>query len=399
MKLVEQHIIRKGHFYFTECDHLGFRSKNLFNAALYIIRQHFFKTRKFVNYSTLQKRMQDENNPDYRALPAKVSQWVLKMVSLSFKSFFGLVQSFKKNPQKQKGRPSIPHYKHKTKGRNVLIYTIQAISKTELRKGYIQLSGTSIRFKTKCKAHEIKQVRLVPRYGYYVLEVVYEIQEPPLTKSRRCAAIDLGLNNLGALTFNFSKQPILVKGTPLKSINQYFNKKKAELMSYIGNVGTSKRIQALSFKRWKKIKDYLHKASRYIVNQLVSSGVSALIVGWNKQMKQDINIGKRNNQNFVSIPHATFIQMLGYKCKMAGIRLITTEESYTSKCSFLDGESVKKHLLYKGKRIKRGLFRSQKGILINADVNASYNIMKKVVPKAFAKGIEGVVVHPISVCL
>ena len=399
MNLVEQHIIKNGHQFYKESDGLGFLSKNLYNAALYAIRQYFFKTRKFLNYNALQKLMQNENNPDYRALPAKVSQWVLKMVSLAFKSFFNAQKSYQKNPKKFKAPPQIPKYKHKTKGRNLLTYTIQAISKKELRQGYIQLSSTNIRFKTKRKANEIKQVRLIPRNGCYVLEVIYEIQEPPLTKSRRCAAIDLGLNNLAALTFNFSKQPILIKGTPLKSINQYFNKKKAKLMSYIGDVGNSRKIQALCFKRWKKIKDYLHKASRYIVNQLVSSGVSALIVGWNKQMKQDINIGKRNNQNFVSIPYATFIQMLAYKCKMAGIRLIVTEENYTSKCSFLDGESIKKHLIYKGRRIKRGLFRSRKGILINADVNASYNIMKKVVPKAFAKGIEGVVVHPISVCL
>lgn len=399
MNLVEQHIIRHGHKFFKECEVLGFASKNLYNAALYIIRQYFFKTGKFLNYNALQKKMQEENNSDYRALPAKVSQWVLKMISLAFKSFFNANRSYRKNPKKFKAKPQLPKYKHKIKGRNLLIYTIQAISKKALKESDIQLSKTSIRFKTKRKAHEIKQVRLIPRYGYYVLEVIYEIPEPALIKSPRCASIDLGVNNLGAVTFNFSKQPILIKGTPVKSINQYFNKKKAQLMSYIGNVGTSRRIRELSFKRWKKIKDYLHKASRYIVNQLVSSGVSILIVGWNKQMKQDINIGRRNNQNFVSIPYSAFIQMLAYKSKMAGIRLITTEESYTSKCSFLDEESVKKHLIYKGKRIKRGLFRSKEGRLINADVNASYNIMKKVVPNVFAKGIEGVVVHPVSVCL
>lgn len=399
MKLVEQHIIKRGHLFFKECDNLTFLSKNLFNAALYAIRQHFFKTDKFLNYNALQKLMQNENNPDYRALPAKVSQWVLKSVSLAFKSFFNATQSYQKNPKKFKGRPKIPRYKHKAKGRNLLTYTIQAISKPTLQQGKIQLSKTNICFKTKRKAHEIKQVRLIPRYGYYVLEVVYEVIAKRHQPNNRYAAIDIGINNLAAVSFTTSNQSFLINGRPLKSMNQYFNKKKAKLMSHIGGRGTSRRIEKLSLKRNNKVNDYLHKASRYIVNQLVSNNITTLVIGKNDYWKQDINIGKINNQHFVSIPHARFIEMLTYKCELEGIAVILQEESYTSKCSFLDGESVRKHLWYKGKRITRGLFRTKDGRRINSDMNASLNILKKAVPNAFSKGIEGVVVHPISVNL
>jgi putative transposase len=180
----------------------------------------------------------------------------------------------------------------------------------------------------------------------------------------------------------------------MKSVNQYYNKTKAKLQSKLENdKRTSKRIEKLTLKRNNKINDYLHKASRYIVNQLVSKDISKLIIGYNKQWKQDINIGKRNNQNFVNIPFYKFISMLEYKCELEGVEMITHEESYTSKCSFLDNEPIKKHDSYLGKRIKRGLFRSSKGELINADLNGSYNIMRKVVPN-FTNGIEGVVVHP-----
>ncbi|KKC30649.1 transposase [Caldanaerobacter subterraneus subsp. pacificus DSM 12653] len=194
---------------------------------------------------------------------------------------------------------------------------------------------------------------------------------------------------------NIGIKPIVINGKVIKSINQYYNKKKAELMSYVGDRGTSNRIEKLTLKRNNKIKDLMHKISRFIVNWCKQYNIDTLVVGYNPKWKQEIELGKINNQNFVSIPYYQFINMLKYKCEEGGINLILVEESYTSGCSFLDGEEVSKENYDPSRRIKRGLFRSNKGILINADVNSAYNIIRKVFPEAFAEGIEGVGLHPV----
>ena len=222
------------------------------------------------------------------------------------------------------------------------------------------------------------------------MEVLYKVTDTPLKEdNKRYAAIDLGLNNLATVGSNVVK-PFIINGKPLKSINQYWNKEKARLQSHLkGNKKTSKRIESITNKRNNKVKDYLHKSSRKIVNFLVSNNISTLIIGYNEEWKQNINLGRTNNQTFVNIPFYTFIQQLEYKCKLEGINFLITEESYTSKCSFLDNESVEKHESYLGKRIKRGLLRSAEGKLINADLNGSLNILKKVV---------GEFQYPIEVC-
>lgn len=181
-------------------------------------------------------------------------------------------------------------------------------------------------------------------------------------------------------------------------MNHYYNKRLSIAKSLLDkrNKGqkTSRRLRKLTLKRNNKIKDYLHKASKHVVNHLVSSNINTLIVGKNDGWKQDTNLGKKNNQNFVQIPFNMFISILSYKCKLRGIAFILQEESYTSKCSFLDNEEIRKHERYIGGRIHRGLFKSSGGELINADVNGSLNILRKCKPKAFADGIKGVVVHP-----
>ena len=192
------------------------------------------------------------------------------------------------------------------------------------------------------------------------------------------------MNNLATVTFSDEKG-FIVNGKPLKSINQYFNKKYSQLKSK-QNLSVSWRMQRLSNKRNNKITDYLHKASRYIVNQLVSKGVTDLVIGHNKGWKQDINMGKVNNQNFVSIPFNRLIEMVSYKCELSEIRVYLQEESYTSKASFLDLDQIPtfdatkvdlvKHK-FSGKRVKRGLYKSRDKSLINADVNGSLNIMRK----------------------
>lgn len=265
----------------------------------------------------------------------------------------------------------------------------------------IHLSGTNIKIKTQIKDfNELKQVRIIPKNKKFVVEVVYEKKEKEPVKTDNYASIDLGLNNLATVCFNDGKNPFIINGKPLKSMNQYFNKRKSKIQSKLEKRNKNKWSNSLSElqeKRNNKVKDYLHKASRILVNQLVSNDISTLIIGYNPSWKQDINIGSRNNQNFVGIPFYMFINMLKYKCEMEGIVVIEQEEAYTSKCSFLDNEEIEKQDNYKGKRIKRGLFKSMNGTLINADLNGSYNIMKKAIRKNFLKEmdrIEGFAVIP-----
>ena len=385
MQLVEQHIIKKNDNRYKILDEVCFKSKNLYNAALYEIRQHFFNTKQFLNWFSIDKIFKEKKQDDYYSLPCKVSQQTLKLLNQNFKSFFSLLR--KKNYTKKK---SIPKYLDKSKGRFVAVYTNQAISKKELRNGMIQLSGTDFKIKTKVDGNSIDQVRIVPKNSYYKVEVIYEVEEiEELEDNEKYAAIDLGVNNLATVSFNESK-PFIINGKPLKSINQFYNKRKSELQSKLsGDRKSSNKINSITRKRNNKIKNYLHKASRCIVNHLVSNNVNTLIIGKNDNWKQETNIGKKNNQNFVSIPHSQFVEMISYKCKLVGIAVMMTEESYTSKCSFIDNEEMKHHEEYKGKRIKRGLFRTNEGRLINADLNGSLNIMRKVI---------GEFQYPIEVC-
>lgn len=385
MQLVEQHIIKKNDNRYKILDEVCFKSKNLYNAALYEIRQHFFNTKQFLNWFSIDKIFKEKKQDDYYSLPCKVSQQTLKLLNQNFKSFFSLLK--KKNYTKKK---SIPKYLDKSKGRFVAVYTNQAISKKELRNGIIQLSGTDFKIKTKVDGNSINQVRIVPKNSYYKVEVIYEVEEiEELEDNEKYAAIDLGVNNLATVSFNESK-PFIINGKPLKSINQFYNKRKSELQSKLsGDRKSSNKINSITRKRNNKIKNYLHKASRCIVNHLVSNNVNTLIIGKNDNWKQETNIGKKNNQNFVSIPHSQFVEMISYKCKLVGIAVMMTEESYTSKCSFIDNEEMKHHEEYKGKRIKRGLFRTNEGRLINADLNGSLNIMRKVI---------GEFQYPIEVC-
>ncbi|MGF1677295.1 MAG: RNA-guided endonuclease InsQ/TnpB family protein [Rivularia sp. (in: cyanobacteria)] len=379
MYLVEKHIIDKHHRYWHEVDNNCFLAKNLFNYANYLIRQKFIFSREYTSYNTVEKICQSTS--DYKALPAKVSQQVLIRLSESWQSFRKATNEYFEHPEKFLSRPKLPKYKHKESGRFVVTYTNQAISKKQLKKGFINPSGTNIYLPT--KVNNVHQVRVIPRTYHYVIEVVYfqdEIAKNP--QNTYVVGVDIGLDNLAAITGNSNSfQPILLNGKPLKNINAYYNKKKACLQSRLGgDRKTSIKIQKLTHKRNCKIIDYLHKASRLIVDYLAANRIGTLVIGKNDLWKQSINLGNRTNQNFVCIPHARFIEMLTYKCQLVGISVVTTSENYTSKCSFIDFEPIEKREVYLGKRVARGLFRASNGFLINADCNGSGNILRKVVP-------------------
>lgn len=398
MLLVEQHIIKDNNIHFNECNILCFKSKNLYNSCLYIIRQAYLNDKSNV-LNDLHHLM--KNKDEYKILPAKVSSAIIISVQQNFKSFFKALSDFNKNPSKYKAKPKLPNYLHKEDGRFITSYTNQAISKKVFNKtNKILLSKTNIEFKTRITDFNvINCVRIIPRNGYYVIEVVYTIKEnEKLNDNNRYYSIDLGINNLATVTSNVNEiKPIAINGKPLKSINQYYNKKKANIQSLLevrNGKKISKNINKLNIKRKNKIDNYLFKSCKIIINNCKENEINTIVIGYNERWKQDINIGKRNNQNFVNIPYSRFISIIKYKCEIEGINIITNEESYTSKCSFLDNEPIHKHESYQGKRIKRGLFKSFNGKLINADVNGSYNIMKKAIPNAFANGIEGIGVYP-----
>ena len=388
MYLTEKHIIKRSHPFYNECDRLCFQSKNIYNQGLYNVRQHYFNTKTYLNYYGNYDLAKTQECYDY--LPKKVFCQTLKHVDMVFKSFFALLKN-------KSVKNKIPKYLDKVNGRYVATFTKQAIGLREFKKtGKLRLSQTDIYISTKLTDfNKLKEVRVVPRMHHYVIEVIYQVKEKTHYDNGKYASIDLGLNNLATIAFNDGSKPFIVNGRPLKSINQYYNKKKAQYQSRLkGNKRTSKRICTLTVKRNNKVTDYLHKASRLLVNQLGSKNIGTLVIGKNPNMKQDINIGKVNNQNFVMLPIMRFSEMVKYKCELEGINVVYHEESYTSKCSFLDGELICKHDKYMGKRVTRGLFVSRNGIKINADVNGAYNIMIKAIPNAFSDGIEGVGVHP-----
>jgi IS605 OrfB family transposase len=400
MQLTERHIIKSTEHRFTQIDELAFKSKNLYNAANYVIRHNFVYGWGYVNYNEMNRLM--KSHEAYKALPAKVSQQILMVLDKNWKSFFEAAKTYKADSSKFTGRPKLPKYKDKTKGRNLLVYTLQAISSKQLKKGVIKLSGTELLIKTKLNPDQICQVRLVPKCDSYVIEVIYDEPESTTKDNNFVASIDLGLDNLVALTSNQPGFiPLLINGRPLKSLNQFYNKRKAQLQSQLkGGRKTSSRIQRLT--RWinQKVDNYLHHTSRMIVDILVAPQIGTLVIGKNVQWKTEINLGKQTNQNFVSIPHSRLIEMLEYKARLVGITVIVQEESYTSRSSFLGLDPIpvygktEKEPVFTGKRIKRGLYKTSTGQLINSDVNASYNILRKAIPNAFSDGIESCVVQP-----
>jgi putative transposase len=395
MQLVEQHMMKRTDPRWQVIDQTAFAAKNLYNAANYLMRQTFiFQGKRILDYNTLYH--QAKRLPAYQELPRKVSQQVLKTLQKNWKAFHAAQKEWFLHPEKFSGKPRIPKYLDKQAGRFVLTYTDQAISRPALRQGWVHPSGLNIRVKT--KQTDVAQVRIVPKKTHYVVEVGYEKEpEPANVDPALYAGIDLGINNFVAITSNKAGfVPVIVNGRHLKSINQFYNKQRAAIQARCpAGVFTTHRLDRLTDKRNRRIEHAMHTISKRGIDVLVKEGIGTLVIGKNDGWKQNVAMGKRNNQTFVFIPHARFISMLTYKAQVRGIRVIITEESYTSKCSFLDNEPLCHHAHYAGKRVRRGLFRAADGRHINADVNGAYNIIRKGAPDAFAQGSRGYVVHPL----
>jgi transposase, IS605 orfB family len=400
-------------------DEYAFECKNLYNSTLYQYRQNFFNGEKLLSAFDMINYLKSHETK----VPVKVKQQTIKQVYESVKS------SIKKT--------KLPRYLNKETGRANIILTNQAILKIKFTNenkiafNYhdfcFEFNIANLIKKIELKFEHIQQVRVIYHLKRYqiILVVKKEPTAQPMVASDSIAAIDLGLNNI--ISIVFQNQRILFDGKPLKKINHRFNKNLAKLQSKkallqnrldkvnkeldnkmivslfyyelnsdvlfneekykklinkrnrleneINNLKT--KIARLYEKRNNRIKYCLHKLSRDLIELMAANGISKIVIGYNKEWKQDINLGKRNNQNFVQIPFKTLVDYITYKANDYNIEVITQEESYTSKCSFLDDEEVCKHEIYAGKRVKRGLFRSKNGYEIHADINAAYNIAKK----------------------
>lgn len=380
MNRVERHIIKGD----KELNHLCWLSKNLYNYANYCLRQSFTKTGKLPNEYELTTKFAKRNQVDYKALPSQTSQQVIKLLYRNWKSFFSATKDYKDNHSKYKGRPKLPSYKNKD-GQNIVLFTGQ---QCYVKEGRIKFPK-SVYKSLKTKVDNVVQVRIVPQATCYIIEVVYKKEGKVYEnlKKDKVLAIDLGVNNLATCVNNVGKRPFIINGKPLKSINQYSNKLKAKYMSYVGDKGTSKNIRRILHKRNNLITNYLHHTSRFIINYCIKNDIGKIIIGHNKEWKQSIELGKKTNQNFVDIPFNTLIQQVQYKAEENGIEVVITEESYSSKVDHFAFEIMEHHENYLGKRVKRGLFQSSKGFLLNADVNGAIGIMRKVTGDSLIKEI------------
>jgi putative transposase len=340
-----------------------------------------------------------ENNVDFRAISSASSQQILMVLDRNLKSYFSSIKAWKRDNKKFTGCPKFPKYKHKIKGRNIFIYSYAQFKHRGEYIYFPKKEGLQP-LKTRCKEGTVKQVRFVPKADCYVIELVYESEvKEQLPDNNRYMSIDLGVNNFASIVTNTSNKAVLIDGKKLKSVNQYYNKKKAKVQSQLKKTNgkeNSRRLMNLTRKRNNKVKDYLHKASKEIVGMCLEDNITTLIVGHNDGWKQEVNMSKRNNQNFVSIPFETFISMLRYKSERQGLRFVEINESHTSKCSSLDLEEIKHHDSYVGKRVKRGFFRTKDGILLNADINGAYNIMRKVKGDAAMPPYRGFGYNPVK---
>lgn len=365
MQLAEQHILNS-ELYMDLC----VKAKNLYNQALYYWRQSIFGNIQYFNEYELTGLFAEFKQQDYIDLPAQTSQQIIKLLFKNIKSWQKARKEYAKNPSGFLGRPKLPKYKKET---SICIFTNQQI---KLKEGFIYFPKQTSLKPLKTKQGNVQQVRIIPHINHCVIEVVYNVVDVVQKEyNNNYMGIDIGLNNLATCTSN--KEGFIVNGKPLKSINHYYNKRKKHLQSKLkSGVYSSRRIERITCVRNNKVKDYLHKTSRIIVDETIKSDVTKIIIGKNENWKQNINIGRKNNRQFTAIPHATLIEMIRYKAQLEGIETIVTQEAYTSKCSALDLEPIGKHEQYLGKRKKRGLFVTAEGKLINADSNGSLNIAR-----------------------
>ena len=366
-------------------------SLSIYDQALYFQRQEFFKARdtgcklNALTFGELYNLTKETDAFKKSKLDHVLKSAAIRKANDSWSSYIKARIAYKNDPDKFSGEPSLPRYLYRRKK-----YTNVYIDKTRLRykditkenEFRLPCTQVKIQFPPQIRRDQIRQVVLQYYYGKVKVNIIYDEDAKEMNQLNMDSAmgIDIGVNNLCAITVNDKDLSYVVKGGPLKSINQYYNKKLTKIQSMLekcNNGKTSKKRNRLSLKRTNKINDYMHNASRMIINICIDNNIGHIIIGHNDNWKQKINMGDKNNQNFVQIPFNNLIDMIRYKGVEYGILVETIEESYTSKCDHLVMESMEHHDKYDGKRIKRGQFKSSTGKIINADVNGSIGILRK----------------------
>lgn len=382
----EQIIIKKDHPKFKLIDEMCFNSKNLYNEANYVIRQKFIESGEYINYYDMNKEFKTHEN--YKLCMSQPANSTLRLLDKNWKSYFRAIKDWKAHPDKYLGMPKLPNYLPKDGRFPWMIPNNSCKYDEENGELYFRLNILKgYKFKCRCLGRLI-QVRFIPRGTCYVMEICYEIEVPDcLTENNNIAAIDIGVDNLITMSNNIGESPLIVNGKPLKSINQQYNKEKAKIQSELmkcNGQSWSKKLDNLTLKRFQRVKNYMHNASALVIKWCVEHNIDTLVVGKNDTWKQE----KKHMQNFTSIPYEMLLQQIQYKCENAGIKYIETEEAYTSGTSYLDNEAPTKENYNKERRVQRGLFQA-KDTLINADVNGSLQIMRKVFPDSYTGyGIE-----------
>jgi putative transposase len=384
-------------------------SKNLYNVGLYTVRQYYFQEHKHLRYESAYHLCKDNEN--YQILNTDIAQQTLKVVDRTFRSFYGLVKAVRSVTFQQKVK--LPHYLPK-EGYFVLIIPRIRVKdgkfKVPMSNAFKKEFGeVTIDFPERLDPAKLKEVRIHPKYDARFFEVEYISEgetEAVETIEDSALAIDFGLNNL-ATCVDTNGASFIVDGRKLKSINQWFNKENARLQSVKDKQGIkqlTERQSRLYINRSNKVRDYLNKAARLIVDHCISTKIERLIVGFNAGMKDGINIGSRNNQNFVQIPFYSLRNKLKSLCERYGLVYQEQEESYTSKASALDGDDLPVYnadkpatYQFSGKRVKRGLYRSKEGHLINADANGAVNIGRKSKRNGFCRTNRGCLAQPLRI--
>ncbi|TGO03697.1 hypothetical protein PN36_01635 [Candidatus Thiomargarita nelsonii] len=396
---------------------LTYHAKNLYNQALWTLREAFEATGRYFSYPQMDKAMKQVTNLEgeinYRLLKSAVAQQTLRRLDKNFKSFFMCHHNFKKQPGKYKGKPRPPKYKQgkhdnliyntcafQVKGRFVVEKGPEIIlpnGKTWRAGEFIRYEqvvvlekGLEIQVPKPLWNREIKQVEIIPKPNSFHAVFVYE-ENPAdfkqVSQSEQVMSIDLGLNNLATCVTNGVVEAFIIDGRRLKSVNAYYNKRVAKMQSKLSKRGKkwSRKLQSLTNWRNAAVNDYMHRATSYVVKTCVEHGISKVVVGDVVKSLNHINLGKKTNQNFVNLSLGQFVEKLGYKLGSHGIELVVADESYTSKASFVDGDKMPKRYnpktkqkrTFSGKRIKRGLYESSDETLLNADANGAYNILRK----------------------
>ena len=370
---------------------LSHTAKNLANQAIYNVKQYYFTEGEYLNYQKNYALLKDSEN--YKILNSNMAQQILKEVDGSFKSFFGLLKLAKKGKYAFKDC-KLPHYLPKDGFATLII-------------GFVRLNGNKLiipfsrGYKKSHKPVEItippilvdkkiKEIRIIPKANarFFEIQYTYEVDEVQRNLNpNNVLALDLGINNLVTAVSSIGKS-FIIDGRRLKSINQWYNKQNARFQSVKDKQGfgkrTTNRQKAIARDRNNKVNDYMSKAARIIINYCINNDIGTLVIGYNKTFQRNSNIGKVNNQTFVNIPYGKLRDKLEYLCQLNGITFVKQEESYTSKASFWDKDTIPvynadnpQNYVFSGNRIHRGMYKTSNGKLLNADVNGALNILRK----------------------